>query len=93
VRELTISMATHHFDPSKGVDRLLFVLAWFEDPSWIHLMAVQKNEKARMRRRLVPNLAERLRLFDAASFAPAIAGCLFVSSNQYFTLNTCPGRS
>ncbi|XP_039789358.1 gametogenetin-like isoform X1 [Panicum virgatum] len=77
VRELTISMATHHFDPSKGVDRLLFVLAWFEDPSWIHLMAVQKNEKARMRRRLVPNLAERLRLFDAASFAPAIAGCLF----------------
>jgi len=41
------------------------------------------EEKAGMLRRLVPGAAERLRLFDAdlfdaATFAPAIAGCQFV---------------
>ncbi|CAN6193927.1 unnamed protein product [Urochloa humidicola] len=36
------------------------------------------EEKAGLLRRLVPGAAERLRLFDAATFAPAIAGCQVV---------------
>ena len=46
-------------------------------------MAAGDEEKAGLLRRLVPAAAERLRLFeadlfDAATFAPAIAGCRFV---------------
>ena len=46
-------------------------------------MAAGDEEKAGLLRRLVPGAAERLRLFDAdlfdaATFAPAIAGCQFV---------------
>ena len=46
-------------------------------------MAAGDEEKAGLLRRLVPGAAERLRLFeadlfDAATFAPAIAGCRFV---------------
>ncbi|XP_006657196.1 putative anthocyanidin reductase [Oryza brachyantha] len=47
------------------------------------LRSIGDEEKAGMLRRLVPGAAERLRLFeadlfDAATFAPAIAGCQFV---------------
>jgi hypothetical protein len=46
-------------------------------------VAAGDEEKAGLLRRLVPGAAERLRLFDAdlfdaATFAPAIAGCQFV---------------
>jgi len=46
-------------------------------------VAAGDEEKAGLLRRLVPGAAERLRLFeadlfDAATFAPAIAGCRFV---------------
>ncbi|TVU08350.1 hypothetical protein EJB05_41753 [Eragrostis curvula] len=49
----------------------------------IRLMAAGDEEKAGLLRRLVPGAAERLQLFDAdlfdaATFAPAIAGCRFV---------------
>jgi hypothetical protein len=36
------------------------------------------EEKAGLLRRLVPGSTERLRLFDAATFASAIAGCQFI---------------
>ena len=58
--------------------------AWFGNLSRIHLLvAAGDEEKAGLLRRLVPGAAERLRLFDAdlfdaATFAPAIAGCQFV---------------
>jgi hypothetical protein len=47
------------------------------------LRSMGDEEKAGLLRRLVPGAAERLRLFeadlfDAATFAPAIAGCQFV---------------
>uniref|UniRef100_A0A0E0E4I0 NAD-dependent epimerase/dehydratase domain-containing protein n=1 Tax=Oryza meridionalis TaxID=40149 RepID=A0A0E0E4I0_9ORYZ len=47
------------------------------------LRSIGDEEKAGLLRRLVPGAAERLRLFeadlfDAATFAPAIAGCQFV---------------
>lgn len=46
-------------------------------------MSVGDEEKAGLLRRLVPGAADRLLLFDAdlfdaATFAPAIAGCQFV---------------
>ncbi|XP_025811740.1 uncharacterized protein LOC112889369 isoform X3 [Panicum hallii] len=64
-------------------DRLLCVVARFRYLIPIRLVAAGDEEKAGLLRRLVPAAAERLRLFeadlfDAATFAPAIAGCRFV---------------
>ena len=65
------------------MDRLLFVSVWLLDSDIRLLVAAGDEEKAGLLRRLVPGAAERLRLFDAdlfdaATFAPAIAGCQFV---------------